>query len=222
MKIKRQVLLCVAIVLASIASLSCDRLPEKLPKTQPDVLPGSAPANQRGVAQDPGKIKFEGNHHDLDKERSLVGTINFVVRNPQWAKDGPSPYVSIESPARDIQFMDAADDIAVPGGELYLVVDYPVTGTWEFRITAANSKGFTRAELADKISQVYRSMYAEEERTSSIEVVPLEQRKKLINRNKTGGKYGIWGHDIGDLVLHTVEIYQARDGKRYAVLGIDS
>lgn len=35
-------------------------------------------------------------------------------------------------------------------------------------------------------------------------VIPLEMRKKiggLINRNITNGIYGIWGHDIGDLVI---------------------
>ncbi len=118
--------------------------------------------------------------------------------------------------------MDKANSIVVASNVLHIVVDYPVAGEWEFKVVSADPKGFTNADLARQISRVYHAMYDEEERTSIIKVVPMEQRKRLINRNKTNGKFGIWGHDIGDLVLHTVEIYQARDGKLTAVLGIDS
>ena len=48
------------------------------------------------------------------------------------------------------------------------------------------------------------------------------QRTGLINRNKTNGVYGICCHDLGDLVLHTIELSEKPDGTTYLVLGIDS
>ena len=41
----------------------------------------------------------------------------------------------------------------------------------------------------------------------------------LINRAATDGTYGIWGHDLGDLVLHTI-YYAPTSGE--ICLGIDS
>jgi hypothetical protein len=166
--------------------------------------------------------RLEAQAHKANKNAVLVSTITFTVNDPEFAKDGPSPYVNLDDPAKDIRFMDQANTIALSSRELYLVVDYPVEGEWEFKIVSASPQGFTKADLARQISRVYHAMYAEEARTSGIKVVPLEQRQKLINRNKTNGKFGIWGHDIGDLVLHTVEIFKAPDGKFTAVLGIDS
>jgi len=32
-------------------------------------------------------------------------------------------------------------------------------------------------------------------------VLPIDLRKGLLNRHKTDGVYGIWGHDIDDLVI---------------------
>lgn len=30
----------------------------------------------------------------------------------------------------------------------------------------------------------------------------------MINRNKTNGVIGIWGHDIGDLVIESITLYE--------------
>ena len=66
-----------------------------------------------------------------------------------------------------------------------------------------------RYDLAAQICNEYRRIYKEEEETSENK----EQRMcdenpecTLINRNRTSGKYGIWGHHIGDLCIEGIVI----------------
>ena len=223
MRIQQQFPSILAILLSLVAGLSCDRNPETGSTTRPGAVSKSTHVGQRvEVTEETDRVEYEAKPHDASQKGSVVGKIEFEVRDPEWVDDGPSPYVSIENPGKDIKFMDNPNEIVVSSKELQVVIDYPVTGIWEFKITSTNSEGFTRAGLAEEISRVYQFLYSEEERTTKIKVVPSEQRKKLLNRNRTNGKYGIWGHDIGDLDLHTVELHKTADGKLYAVLGIDS
>jgi hypothetical protein len=225
MKIQHQFLSILAMLFLLIAALSCDRKAETEPITHPNTTTKSAHVDQSKVTtQKTGRTKYEAKPHDPKRMGLIVGTIKFVVRDPDpvWADYGPSPYVSMENPGKAIKYMDKPDEIVVSSNELHVVIDYPVTGEWEFKITSGGSKGFTRAELAREISRVYHALYVEEERTTKIKVIPPKERKKLYNRNQTDGKFGIWGHDIGDLELHTVELHKGADGKLYAILGIDS
>jgi len=146
--------------------------------------------------------------------------VEFKIDDPEW--DEPSPYVSLENPESDIRNMRNPDEIVLAATQLTLVLNYPLSKEWEFPVKSQSPKGFSRAELARLISETYKAVYAEEERTSKVQVVPPDQRTGLINRNKTDGKYGIWGHDLGDLVLHTVEATKKADGSMVAYLGIDS
>lgn len=65
-------------------------------------------------------------------------------------------------------------------------------------------------------------MYEEEEATAIIKTVPPEKRNKMYNRNETNGKYGIWGHDIADLVLSEIHVYEDADKKLILALMIES
>lgn len=211
MKNRKQLLLILVMLAYSFAVTSCTRRTEPPTKQQPEVSQKTASSVIGAVAP-----------QDIDKKGTEVGTVEFVVRDPEFAQDGPSPYVSIEKPSESIRFMDKPDEIVVQDRELCIIVDYPVTGVWEFKIPSAHPTGFTRAELAKEISRIYHAVYAEEERTTKIKIIPIERREKVLNRNKTDGKYGIWGHDIGDLVLYRVELRRHANGKMYALLGIDS
>ena len=64
---------------------------------------------------------------------------------------------------------------------------------------------YTIGELLWEIAQTYKKIYEEELTTTTIEVGQMSEN--LINRNQTDGKYGIWGHDIGDLVFEGISIY---------------
>lgn len=70
--------------------------------------------------------------------------------------------------------------------------------------------------------KAYYKMYEEEEATATIKTIPLEKRTTMYNRNETNGKYGIWGHDIADLVLSEIHIYEDADKKLLLALIIES
>ena len=152
----------------------------------------------------------------------VLTTITFQVDDPERKSEGPSPYVNLADPEKDLKQMRNAEEVVFSGTNLIVVLDYPLRKEVTFPISASSPSGFTRAELVRKVADLYKRVYDEETQTSKIAVIPLEKRKGLINRNETNGKYGIWGHDLGDLVLHTIEISRAADGTVLASLGIDS
>jgi len=91
--------------------------------------------------------------------------------------------------------------------------------TQKFELTSPT--GFTRTQLISEISKQYYKVYQEEESTATVKTIPLKQRK-IYNRNITDGKYEIWGHDIGDLVLDEIHVYKGVDGKIFLVLQMES
>jgi hypothetical protein len=58
-------------------------------------------------------------------------------------------------------------------------------------------------------------MYAEEDETSGGNPGHIPG---MLNRNTSEGKYGIWGHDIGDLLLCSAYV----DDSGKITLGVDS
>ena len=166
--------------------------------------------------------------HQIDGSSSkdptvqLLAQITFQIDDLANRPEGPSPYVNLAQPEKDLKQMRKAEEVVFAGTNLILILDYPLHNEVTFPISATSPQGFTRAELARKVADLYKRVYEEEAQTSKIAVIPLEERKGLINRNETNGKYGIWGHDLSDLVLHTIEISRKADGTVLAYLGIDS
>ena len=86
---------------------------------------------------------------------------------------------------------------------------------------------FTRFSLARAISELYQYIYKEEEETATLPIESMEERYSrtgkgrslAFNRAPSNGIYNIYGHDLGDLVLHTV--YYDPNEDLYT-LGIDS
>jgi hypothetical protein len=69
-------------------------------------------------------------------------------------------------------------------------------------LSFTNEGGFTREDFLAAVREGYEKIYEEERETSSI---PEGQASpELLNRNRTNGKHGIWGHDLGDLSLDSV------------------
>ena len=149
--------------------------------------------------------------------------VDFAVKaNPnQMAdfKDGIVPWASIKDAQQDAKILIDADTIIITANSATLSVDYPVKAPVSFKITSEN--GFTKAELLQKIGQTYQEIYATEEATSTVKTVPMAERKGLINRNETDGKYGVWGHDIHDLDLSHATI-TCKNGECVIDLGIES
>ena len=89
------------------------------------------------------------------------------------------------------------DDIITHAKKATVIFRYPLTE--EFKFEFKNSQGkITRREFALFIQSTYRRIYNEE---SSGQV---ENIVGMLNRQKTDGPYGIWGHHIGDLVIEGV------------------
>ena len=125
----------------------------------------------------------------------------------------PSPFVSIADPAEDIAHMRGADDHVVDASKIRVLYSYPFgttgprreerkAGGWIYEEKAPNGAFFTRADLARAVSARYNAIYAEEEKSTEIKPGFIGCS---LNRNRTNGRYGIWGHYIEDLLLTKVE-----------------
>jgi hypothetical protein len=99
-----------------------------------------------------------------------------------------------------------ANDVVIPDKNIVLQISYPLSGGFDFPLESKN--GFTRKQLVDCIVKTYKTIYAEEEATVQEQPVVEEKDRAtmdiMLNRNQTDGKYGIWGHDFGDLWLEGI------------------
>lgn len=89
----------------------------------------------------------------------------------------------------------------LPAGEYHLVINYPLSRSYKESITFSNP--VKRKEIAEIIVNAYNKIYKVEDKTSkrSISHIP-----GMLNRVHTDGDYGIWGHDLGDLYLHSIYV----------------
>ena len=109
--------------------------------------------------------------------------------------------------------------MVIPETRLTIFIDYPLSSSCKFILVSKS--GFTKTQLIEEISKHYYQIYDEEEKSATIKTVPPRERK-IYNRNQTNGKYGIWGHDIGDLVLDEIHVYKSVSGEVFLVLQIES
>jgi hypothetical protein len=126
--------------------------------------------------------------------------------------EGDCAGAGVSSDEEEAEQLDP-DEVILDEEIITITYDYPLKGSFEFRHIAPNGKGFTRRELSEQIMERYRRIYREEERDDG----NPGHIPGLLNRNDSHGRYGIWGHDIEDLILHTLHVR----GDRY-LLGIDS
>jgi hypothetical protein len=130
------------------------------------------------------------------------------------------PWASIEKPEADIPKLMDRESVIISEPKITILIDYPLTH--EHRFILESKTGFTRAELLRAISEEYFKIFEIEEKSATIKTIPVAKRTKLYNRNQTNGKFGIWGHDIGDLVLSEVLVYKTPDGEILLSLNIQS
>lgn len=61
------------------------------------------------------------------------------------------------------------------------------------------------ADILYPVAKMYEHIYEVESKTSKLsEKIP--ENSMLLNRPKTDGEFGVWGHDIGDLRFEVLEI----------------
>ena len=83
--------------------------------------------------------------------------------------------------------------------EITVVIDYPLTKPCKLYISGGP---ITAERFCKAVSDMYHVIYKEEDRTSP---EPAGLVPGMLNRSTTSGKYGVWGHGIGDLVLEAAE-----------------
>lgn len=170
-------------------------------------------------------IKEQEISNTQNNQGELIATIEFGLKaNKEDLKifeDGIIPWISIDKPEDEINRLIDADKVAITYSEIILIIDYPLNKPVEF-IIKSSGKGFTKKQLVLEISKKYHEIYKAEESSARTKTIPVEKREGLINRNETDGKYGIWGHDIGDLDLSSAQVYKMENGKIKVFLGIES
>jgi hypothetical protein len=130
---------------------------------------------------------------------------------PNDTSEGISLYATSIRTASTILLV-GPNDIVAPG-TFRLTITYPLKRN---AIITVNETGpITRAQFAKIIFDAYARIYREEDESTA---TPAAHIPNMLNRNQTDGKYGIWGHDIGDLVL--VAAYKHDDGTYH--LNVDS
>ncbi len=89
--------------------------------------------------------------------------------------------ISLSEHISDIENSIPKEDIFLPPNKTFkLLINYPCKGT--FFPIQVRGKGMGTLQLINKIGECYRKIYAEPK------------------------KYGVYGHDIGDLYLEGIEV----------------
>jgi hypothetical protein len=115
-------------------------------------------------------------------------------------------------PERTLSVLDRPDDIVIPFPQAVLVIDFPLTTPATVPIEAPLPLGFTRSALIKAICDEYSHIYDAEEGTAATKTIPRAERGPMRGRNRTDGAYGIWGHDLQDLVITAARWTRQSDG----------
>ena len=160
-----------------------------------------------------------------ETDNELLSKIEIFTKAPKnEAKDyenGLIAGIELDNIESVIMNLYKPDSIALPYNRVTIEIDYPLDTTYVGELKTTK-KGFTQKELVREISKLYHDIYAEEEATATIKTVPLNKRGQSINRNRTNGKYSIWGHDLSDLYLMEIEVYKTKQGEIVILLVIEA
>lgn len=83
-------------------------------------------------------------------------------------------------------------------GTLYLCYPFNVVVKKNIEFDSLHS-------LISRIRSTYRKIYSEEKKTMT---KCVKSNPFIINRGRSDGKYEIWGHEIGDLTIESIRIYE--------------
>jgi hypothetical protein len=89
------------------------------------------------------------------------------------------------------------NDVVLQPGKYSLKITYPLSNPFEIVLNVGKG-GMTRRELVNRIVESYKAIYKAEENPGNI--------PGMLNRSTSEGPYGIWGHHLEDLMLHTAYV----------------
>jgi len=166
--------------------------------------------------------KKKASEKNTDSLGTLITQINFNVKTDNLTdfKEGFIPWIELEHPDKDLTRLIDKNEIVINENKVTLIMDYPLNKECKNKLTSSN--GFTRDQLEKEIRNKYHQIYDEEESTANVKTIPVNKRTTMYNRNQTDGKYGVWGHDLADLVLDHILVYKSLNGDIILSLDIDS
>ena len=142
-------------------------------------------------------------------EKSIV--LGYVHMS-SYRKNGrlyPDYFKEEESGLKEIND-NSPDEVILPPDEEYtLIIDYPLNIPFMTKLESGE-KGMTRRQVVEFVIGCYKRIYKEEDGTTKVKAGLIPG---MVNRNETNGKYGIWGHGISDLILHTLYV----DGNKLSI-----
>ncbi|KAG2382550.1 hypothetical protein C9374_005130 [Naegleria lovaniensis] len=112
-------------------------------------------------------------------------------------------YVSVAHYEYDSKRLDDSTPLIPDKQTIRVNYDYPLS-TPAIKEFKCPEQGFTQKQLVALICEGYKEIYDEEEKSTSVQPQPMNVAHPgchLVNRCRTTGVYGIWGHCIGDLML---------------------
>lgn len=93
-------------------------------------------------------------------------------------------------------------ETVLSAGEYTLVIDYPLSNPFKKKFKVAKG-GMTRAKLVALVIKSYKKIYADEDKDMGTQTGFIPG---MLNRATSEGRYGIWGHVMEDLMLHTATV----------------
>lgn len=84
-----------------------------------------------------------------------------------------------------------------PSPTIKILIDYPLTNPCTFEAKCPNPDGWTEVEFIEAVRMAYLEVYSLEEDPGFV--------PGMLNRARSEGPVGIWGHGIGDLFLEGAE-----------------
>jgi len=129
---------------------------------------------------------------------------------PEWwgeKPDGTKTYYTQEDYDNNQEEMKDSppeEVLDIKPGNYTLIVDYPVTDEYKVKVKVPK-KGITRQKLMDISAKAYHQIYK-------------YVNEGIYANGNDSNKYGIWGHSMGDLTIHTFHILENNIIK----LGVDS
>jgi hypothetical protein len=107
------------------------------------------------------------------------------------------------------------EEVILPANKVYtLVIDYPLNKPFKGTFKTP-SNGMNRQQFAELATKTYQMIYKIEEDQEG----PTPNIPGMYNRQTSNGPFGIWGHDIGDLTIHTLYVDEVN---AVIELGVDS
>lgn len=107
-----------------------------------------------------------------------------------------------EYAAEDGRLAPDAGEVVLKEGSYTLVITYPLSTPYNGKFKVGK-RGMTRGKLVEKVIESYKEIYATEDEDVG---APTGNIAGMLNRASSDGRYGIWGHCMEDLMLHTAYV----------------